>query len=98
MRPLQSVYLTPCVHCAGVGACSLTKSTAVLRTMRHLDGLWFLLYCFVIIPSFIRDFVYDAVASNRYRIFGKAPSCQLPPIGLRRKITKNQVDSLDSHN
>merc|ERR1712146_161749 len=68
-----------------------TKSSAVLRTMRHLDGVWVLLCVFMLIPCCVRDFCYDLVASNRYRLFGKIGQCSLPPIQLRKKITMNQA-------
>jgi len=63
-----------------------TKSTAVLRTMRHLDGLWPLLSLFLIIPQCIRDAAYNLVASNRYRIFGKTKACRIPDIKTRKKV------------
>jgi predicted DCC family thiol-disulfide oxidoreductase YuxK len=42
------------------------KSTAVLKILRHLKGLWRLLYIFMAIPKFIRDPVYDFIARRRY--------------------------------
>src|SRR5690554_1004852 len=41
-----------------------TKSTAALRITRKLGGLWPLMYIFIIIPPFIRNLVYDYVATN----------------------------------
>jgi predicted DCC family thiol-disulfide oxidoreductase YuxK len=55
-----------------------TRSTAVLRIARKLGGAWPLLYAGMIIPRFIRDSLYDWVAANRYRWFGKKESCWLP--------------------
>ncbi|MDE3251461.1 MAG: DUF393 domain-containing protein [Bacteroidota bacterium] len=55
-----------------------TKSTGVLRVAQKLSGLWPLLSVFLIIPPFIRDAVYDLVARNRYRWFGKKTSCWMP--------------------
>ncbi|GAB5366193.1 hypothetical protein AAMO2058_001123800 [Amorphochlora amoebiformis] len=62
------------------------ESTAVLRTMRHLDGLWPLLSIFLWIPPIIRDAVYRLVARSRYRVFGKTSSCRLPDIKTRKKV------------
>jgi predicted DCC family thiol-disulfide oxidoreductase YuxK len=53
------------------------KSAAALEIARNLSGLWFLLGVFKIIPTFISDAVYDFVAKNRYRWFGKSV-CELP--------------------
>jgi predicted DCC family thiol-disulfide oxidoreductase YuxK len=56
----------------------LVKSKAVLHIVRELDGLWPLLYVFNIIPQFILDKIYDKIADNRYKWFGKTKNCQLP--------------------
>jgi predicted DCC family thiol-disulfide oxidoreductase YuxK len=47
-----------------------TKSNAVLHILKCLDGLWPLLYIFIVVPGFIRDPVYDIIAKYRYRWFG----------------------------
>ncbi|MFM7359083.1 MAG: thiol-disulfide oxidoreductase DCC family protein [Sediminibacterium sp.] len=54
------------------------RSTAVLRIVRKLSGWWPLLYVFILVPPFIRDAVYDWVAKNRYRWWGKTDSCMVP--------------------
>jgi predicted DCC family thiol-disulfide oxidoreductase YuxK len=53
------------------------KSTAALEIARYLRG-WSWLYAFRFIPRFIRDVVYNLIAKNRYRIFGKSESCRIP--------------------
>ena len=55
-----------------------SKSTAALRVVKSLSGMWPVLYIFIIIPRFIRDAVYGFVARNRYKWFGKRDSCWLP--------------------
>jgi len=54
------------------------RSDAVLELLRRLGGVWSLAYGFKILPRFLRDAVYKAVANNRYRWFGKRESCWLP--------------------
>lgn len=54
------------------------KSTAALRIIKYLDRLWPLCMIFLLVPRFIRDFVYDIVAKNRYRWFGKNDTCRIP--------------------
>jgi predicted DCC family thiol-disulfide oxidoreductase YuxK len=54
------------------------KSTAIIRITKYLDGAWPLCMIFLIIPRFIRDFIYDIIANNRYRWFGKYGTCRLP--------------------
>jgi predicted DCC family thiol-disulfide oxidoreductase YuxK len=53
------------------------KSTAALEIVRYLRG-WSWLYACRFIPRFIRDAVYNLIAQNRYRIFGKSESCRIP--------------------
>lgn len=54
------------------------KSTAILNIIKDLGGYWKLFYVFILIPKFIRDFIYDLIAKSRYRIFGKKESCMIP--------------------
>ncbi len=54
------------------------KSDAVFRILRRLDGLWPVLWIFLIFPRFIRDPVYDVVAKYRYRWFGPCVDCPEP--------------------
>jgi len=55
-----------------------THSSGALRMLKHLGGGWQLLYAFIIVPKFIRDGVYNWIARNRYKWFGKQESCWLP--------------------
>ena len=54
------------------------KSRAALEIAKNLNGLWPLMFIFIIIPSIIRDPVYDWIARNRYKWFGKKETCRLP--------------------
>ena len=62
------------------------KSTAALRVIKELSGLWPLLYGFIIIPAFIRDFFYGLIAGNRYRLFGKKESCMVPTPEIKSRF------------
>lgn len=55
-----------------------TKSSAALRVMKVMGGAWSLLYVFIIIPKPIRDFLYNLIAKNRYKMFGRQEACLLP--------------------
>jgi predicted DCC family thiol-disulfide oxidoreductase YuxK len=55
-----------------------TRSTAVLRVCKRLNGIWPLLYAFVITPPFIRNAIYDFIAKRRYKWFGKKEECWIP--------------------
>lgn len=63
-----------------------TKSTGALRMLKHLGGAWSLLYAFIIVPKFIRDGVYNWVAKNRYKWFGKKEACWLPTPDLKARF------------
>jgi predicted DCC family thiol-disulfide oxidoreductase YuxK len=54
-----------------------SKSTAVLHLCKFLKGLFPILFCFIIVPPFIRNLIYDIVAKNRYKWFGKQNQCIL---------------------
>jgi predicted DCC family thiol-disulfide oxidoreductase YuxK len=55
-----------------------TKSSAALTVIKKLAGFWPALYAFMIVPSFIRNGVYNWVAKNRYKWFGKKEECWIP--------------------
>lgn len=60
-----------------------TKSSAALRVTKKLSGLWSGFYAFMIVPSLIRNAVYDVVAKNRYKWFGKKEACWIPTPELK---------------
>jgi predicted DCC family thiol-disulfide oxidoreductase YuxK len=62
------------------------QSTAALRIARHLTKGWWLFYGFIIIPRGIRDYLYDLIARNRYRIFGMREQCFVPDPGERDRF------------
>ena len=62
------------------------KSTAALKIAGQLSGAYPLLYGFMVIPGFIRNWVYDIIAKNRYKWFGKKESCMIPTPELKNKF------------
>lgn len=54
------------------------KSTAALRIFCRLGGVWSLLWIFRWVPVPVRDGVYEWIAKNRYRLFGKKDTCRIP--------------------
>ena len=55
-----------------------TRSSAAVRIARRMDGLWKVVYLAIWVPRPIRDALYDLVARNRYRWFGKKNTCRIP--------------------
>lgn len=60
-----------------------TRSTGALKVAKQLSGFWPLLYVFIIVPVFIRNAVYQFIANNRYKWFGKKESCMVPSPALK---------------
>lgn len=62
------------------------RSAAALRILKHLGGIYSIAYIFIILPEFVRDFVYNVIAKNRYRWFGKQDACRIPSPDLKAKF------------
>ena len=54
------------------------SSTAVLKILIGLGGLYRVFMFLWVIPRPVRDFVYGIIARNRYQWFGKREFCRLP--------------------
>jgi len=54
-----------------------SKSKAILFIIRQLPYVKWIGILFQIIPTFILDHLYDIIAKNRYRWFGKHDACPL---------------------
>ena len=65
---------------------ALAKSDGVLALARHLNGPARLLLAGRIVPKALRDFAYDLVARNRYRLFGRRAKCILPSPETRHRF------------
>lgn len=63
-----------------------TRSDAALRAARYLPAPWPALYGFIIIPRPLRNAVYDWIARNRYRWFGKKDQCMVPAPELKERF------------
>jgi len=62
------------------------KSNAALRILKLLGGIWSVAYVFIIIPTPIRDLVYDFIGQHRYRWFGKKEQCWLPDEEIKNRF------------
>ncbi len=62
------------------------KSSAVLRIFWSLGRGYRLLYIFWIVPKPIRNLVYDYIATNRYKWFGKRDQCMLPSPEIKKRF------------
>jgi predicted DCC family thiol-disulfide oxidoreductase YuxK len=62
------------------------KSSAALQAARLLGGVLSLSSVFMVVPAFIRNPVYDLIARNRYKWFGKQDSCMMPTPDLQSRL------------
>ena len=62
------------------------KSNAALEIARSLGGIFTFGRLFIIVPTGIRNMLYDFVAKNRYKWFGKQENCLLPTPALATKF------------
>lgn len=62
------------------------KSEAALRIAKELDGLYSLMKVFLVLPGWLSDRVYDYVAKNRYKWYGKKAECMIPTPELKAKF------------
>jgi predicted DCC family thiol-disulfide oxidoreductase YuxK len=63
-----------------------TRSTAALRILGRLGFPWSLSVGFLLVPSFVRNFVYQWIAQNRYRWFGRYEACLIPSPEVRERF------------
>jgi predicted DCC family thiol-disulfide oxidoreductase YuxK len=62
------------------------RSSAALKTLQLLGFPWSLTKLFYILPSAVRDSVYDFVARNRYKWFGRKEECMVPSPDLASRF------------
>ena len=62
------------------------KSSAALQIAKNLGGFFHFGTIFKIIPTGLRNLVYDYVAKNRYEWYGKKESCMIPTKELKAKF------------
>jgi predicted DCC family thiol-disulfide oxidoreductase YuxK len=62
------------------------KSTAALRILKELGGIWKLFYVLIVLPTPFRDFIYDQIAKERYKLFGKRDACIVPTAELKHRF------------
>lgn len=63
-----------------------TKSTAAIKISSHLGFTWKILQLGYILPVFLRDGIYNIIAKNRYKWFGKKDQCMVPTPDLKAKF------------
>lgn len=59
---------------------------AFAAAMNSLPGAWPVLSLCRFLPDWIKDRLYYSIARNRYKIFGRAPTCMVPDSALRARF------------
>lgn len=62
------------------------KAEAALRIAKELKSWHSILYTFIHVPNFIKNGVYDFIAKNRYKWYGKKEACMIPTPELKAKF------------
>jgi predicted DCC family thiol-disulfide oxidoreductase YuxK len=62
------------------------RSTAALKILRRLGALWKIVYVFMLVPRPVRDYIYDIVARNRYKWYGKRAECMIPSSDIESRF------------
>ncbi len=62
------------------------KAEAALQIGKSFGGLWRALGIFEWVPTVISNWIYDLVAKNRYRWFGRQEQCMIPTPELKAKF------------
>ena len=62
------------------------KSNATIKIAETLGEFLSMIWIFKILPLSIRDLVYDYIAKNRYKWYGKKESCMLPTPEIQSKF------------
>lgn len=68
------------------GTAYYLKSDAALKIAAEFNSLYIFLSIFKIFPKGIRDSIYDYIAKNRYKWYGKKEFCMIPSPELKAKF------------
>jgi predicted DCC family thiol-disulfide oxidoreductase YuxK len=94
---IQSAYGTRLAQAFGIdpddpdtnavihGGVAYFKSDAALTVLSNLPG-WHWTRAFFAVPKWLRNAVYNLVAKNRYRIFGKYETCFVPDEAMKARV------------
>eukprot|EP01037_Dinobryon_pediforme_P004341 gene4341-4390_t len=98
--PMQGAFGREVAHRIGIdpdrpdsfalisGGRALLKSDGAIAILRALPG-WGWISVLLIVPRAVRDWVYDRIARNRYRLFGRLDACLVPDAALKAHIGRS---------
>ncbi|ESU28181.1 hypothetical protein FLJC2902T_15260 [Flavobacterium limnosediminis JC2902] len=62
------------------------KAEAAIEIAKSIGGLYAILGLFSVFPNWMKNSVYDFVARNRYKWYGKKESCMIPTPEIKAKF------------
>jgi predicted DCC family thiol-disulfide oxidoreductase YuxK len=62
------------------------KAEAALKIANQLGGVYSLLSVFLLLPKRLSNVVYDYIARNRYKWYGKKNDCMIPTPAMKSKF------------
>ncbi len=68
------------------GVAYYQRSTAALEISKDLSGGYSMLKYISFLPEGFRDSIYNLIARNRYKWFGKKESCMIPTAKMKAKF------------
>jgi len=81
---LDTVYVV--LNHGTAGETALARSDAIIHAVQQLGGIWKIISLGKLLPHSLKNAIYNVVARNRYRVFGKSDSCVLPEPRHRQKF------------
>ncbi|CAN7223528.1 DCC1-like thiol-disulfide oxidoreductase family protein [Mesorhizobium sp. LjRoot246] len=65
---------------------AFTRLDSFVAVMSELGWPWRAMKALLLLPRPLRDWLYDRIAKNRYTLFGKKDSCDIPAPELRERF------------
>lgn len=62
------------------------KSEAAIKIAVSLGGIYSVMGIFSVLPGFLTDLLYDYIARNRYRWYGRKTECMVPTPEIKAKF------------
>ncbi|TKB07687.1 MAG: thiol-disulfide oxidoreductase DCC family protein [Mesorhizobium sp.] len=69
-----------------IDGAAFTKLDSFVAVMAALGWPWRAARLLLVLPQPLRDWLYDRVAKNRYALFGRKDSCEIPSAELRQRL------------
>ena len=65
---------------------AFTRLDSFVAVMSELGWPWRAIKALLLLPRPLRDWLYDRIAKNRYALFGRKDSCEVPSAAMRERF------------